>query len=141
MYAAVIMDRFSRKIVGSHIGESLDAAGCIRALEEALSDLPQGSFPIHHSDRGIQYCCHEYVARLQERGLSISMTEKNHCYENAYAERVIGILKQEYELDATFRTKRQAMDSFYQAVSLYNQRRPHLSLNYGIPAQVHENAA
>jgi len=141
LYGAVIMDRFSRKIVGAHIGDSLEAQGCIQALEAALADLPADRFPIHHSDRGCQYCCHDYVARLQERGLSISMTEQNHCYENAHAERVIGTLKQEYELDATFRTKEDAMRAFYQAVEVYNRFRPHLSLNYEVPARVHERAA
>jgi len=141
MYGAVIMDKFSRKIVGAHIGDSLEALGCIRALEKALADLPANRFPIHHSDRGCQYCCHEYVRRLRDRGLSISMTEQNHCYENAQAERVIGILKQEYEMDATFRTKSQAVAGFYQAVELYNHRRPHLSLNYAVPEQVHRQAA
>jgi transposase InsO family protein len=141
LYGAVIMDRFSRKIVGAHIGDSLEAQGCIQALERALAELPADSFPIHHSDRGCQYCCHDYVARLQDRGLSISMTEQNHCYENAHAERVIGTLKQEYELDATFRTKEDAMRAFYQAVEVYNRFRPHLSLNYDVPARVHERAA
>lgn len=141
MYAAVIMDRFSRKIVGAHIGDSLEAQGCIKALEMALADLPGECFPIHHSDRGSQYCCHEYVQRLQQRGLPISMTEENHCYENAHAERVIGILKGEYEMDATFRSKRQARESFYQAIDLYNSCRPHLSLNYAVPEQVHREVA
>ena len=141
MYAAVIMDRFSRKIVGAHIGDSLEALGCIAALEKALADLPQGMRPIHHSDRGCQYCCHEYVERLNQRGLEISMTEERHCYENAHAERVIGILKQEYEMDATFRSKDHATKAFYQAVELYNYWRPHLSLNYETPAQVHARAA
>lgn len=141
MYASVIMDQFSRKIVGYHIGDSLEALGCIKALEFALAGLPANRYPIHHSDRGCQYCCHEYVRRLHERGLSISMTEQNHCYENAQAERVIGILKQEYEMDATFRSKSQAVASFKQAVDLYNHRRPHLSLNYAVPAEVHQQAA
>jgi len=78
---------------------------------------------------------------LQGRGLPISMTEIMHCYENAAAERVIGILKQEYELDRTFRTKKQALLAFNQGVYLYNYRRPHLSLNYRIPAEVHTKAA
>lgn len=141
LYGAVIMDRFSRKIVGSHIGDSLEAEGCLRALDQALSSLPAGAIPIHHSDRGCQYCCHAYVDRLQARGLGISMTEQNHCYENAYAERVIGTLKQEYELDATFATKEEAIRSFHEAVGLYNYHRPHLSLNYDVPARVHDHAA
>ena len=107
----------------------------------ALKDLPDGVRPIHHSDRGSQYCCHLYVERLQKAGLGISMTQEMHCYENALAERVNGILKQEYELDSTFRTKEQAQKAFEQAVWLYNHRRPHMSLKYRYPAEVHRQAA
>jgi transposase InsO family protein len=141
LYAALITDAYSRKIVGAHIGDSLEAEGCLAALEQALSDLPEAQHPIHHSDRGCQYCCHAYVERLQDRGLAISMTEIMHCYENAMAERVNGILKQEYEMDRTFRTKAQARKAFEQAVWLYNHRRPHLSLGYRFPADVHVEAA
>lgn len=141
VFAAVIMDRFSRKIVGAHIGDTLETIGCLKALAQALGQLPTNRFPIHHSDRGCQYASHAYVECLQARGLSISMTVENHCYENAHAERVIGILKQEYEMDATFRTKQQAADAFHQAVALYNHRRPHLSLAYAAPEHVHQHAA
>jgi transposase InsO family protein len=141
LYAALITDAYSRKIVGAHIGDSLEAEGCLAALKQALSGLPEGKHPMHHSDRGCQYCCHEYVERLQERGLAISMTQVMHCYENAQAERVNGILKQEYELDQKFRTKAQARKSFEQAVWLYNHRRPHLGLDYRFPAEVHAEAA
>jgi len=141
LFASLITDAHSRKIVGAHIGDSLEAEGCLLALEEALRELPAGSRPIHHSDRGCQYCCHQYVGRLQERGLPISMTEVTHCYENAKAERVNGILKQEYEMDRTFRTKDQAKEAFHQAVWLYNHRRPHLMLDYRFPAGVHAEAA
>ena len=141
LYAALITDAYSRKIVGAHIGDSLEAEGCLHALDQALRALPAGTQPIHHSDRGCQYCCHEYVERLQARGLAISMTQVMHCYENAQAERVNGILKQEYELDRRFRTKAQARVAFEQAVWLYNHRRPHQRLNYRFPADVHEEAA
>jgi putative transposase len=141
LYAALITDAYSRKIVGAHIGDSLEAEGCLHALDQALSGLPAGKHPIHHSDRGCQYCCHEYVERLQSWGLPISMTQIMHCYENAQAERVNGILKQEYELDRRFRTKVQARKAFEQAVWLYNYRRPHLRLNYRFPAEVHKEAA
>lgn len=141
LYGAVIMDSFSRKIVGGHIGDSLEAQGCVAALDMALAHLPADYFPIHHSDRGCQYCCHEYVERLTARHLPISMTEQSHCYENAQAERVIGILKQEYELDATFRTQEEAVASFGQAIELYNHGRPHMALDYEVPAQVHERVA
>jgi putative transposase len=141
LYAALITDAYSRKIVGFHIGDSLEAEGCLGALDQALGEMPVGQQPIHHSDRGCQYCCHAYVERLQARGLAISMTETLHCYENAVAERVNGILKQEYEMDRTFRTKAQAKAAFQQAVWLYNYRRPHLMLNYRVPADVHAEAA
>jgi putative transposase len=141
VYAALITDAYSRKIVGAHIGDNLEAEGCLQALEHALATLPAGKQPIHHSDRGSQYCCHAYVERLQARRLPISMTQIMHCYENAKAERVNGILKQEYELDRTFRTKAQAKAAFEQAVWLYNHRRPHLRLNYRFPADVHQEAA
>jgi transposase InsO family protein len=141
LFAALITDAYSRKIVGAHIGDSLEAEGCLVALDQALGELPAGKLPIHHSDRGCQYCCHEYVDRLQARNLAISMTEVMHCYENALAERVNGILKQEYEMDRTFRTKAQAKAAFHQAVWLYNHRRPHLMLSYRFPADVHQEAA
>ena len=141
LYAALITDAWSRKIVGAHIGDSLEAEGCLAALDKALADLPGGKRPVHHSDRGSQYACHLYVGRLRERGLPVSMTEAMHCYENAMAERVNGILKQEYELGMTFRTKKQAIDAFEQAVWIYNHRRPHTSLNYRFPADVHAGVA
>lgn len=141
LYAALITDRFSRKIVGHFVGDTLEAQGCLNALEKALACLPIGFFPIHHSDRGCQYCSRPYIERLEVAGLRISMTEQFHCYENAMAERVNGILKQEYELDCDFRTKVQARTAFDQAVWLYNNRRPHMGLNYRIPGDVHQLAA
>jgi putative transposase len=141
MYASLITDMHSRKIVGAHIGDSLETYGCIAALDKALSTLPEDRKPIHHSDRGSQYCCHEYVKRLKNKSLPVSMTEINHCYENAMAERVNGILKQEYGLDYVFTTKEQTVKAFYEAIHIYNYRRPHMSLNYRKPAEVHEEAA
>lgn len=141
MFGAIIMDLYSRKLVGCHIGDSLETIGCLEALDEALRGLPSGKHPIHHSDRGCQYCSHAYMDRLKDRGLSVSMTEVLHCYENAAAERVIGTLKQEYELDREFRTKTQACGAFEQAVYLYNNRRPHQSLAYATPAEIHRKAA
>ncbi len=141
LYAALITDVYSRKIVGWHIGDSLEAEGCLVALEKALKELPSGCHPVHHSDRGCQYCCHEYVNRLRAMGLPISMTEVCHCYENALAERVNGIIKQEYEMDREFRSKQQAQKAFKQAVWLYNHRRPHSRLGNAFPADVHQQSA
>jgi transposase InsO family protein len=138
LYLALITDKFSRKIVGWHVGDNLEAVGCVRALERAFEELPEQSQPIHHSDQGCQYCCHEYVNRLKERGLPISMTETNHCAENALAERMNGILKQEYGLGSEFRTKAQARLAVQQGIELYNTRRPHTALGLRVPAQVHQ---
>ncbi len=137
MYLSLITDAFSRKIVGFDISDTLEATGCIRALKMALKQLPEGARPIHHSDRGTQYCCDAYTKLLRRTGCPISMTEVNHCYENALAERVNGILKGEYALGQGFRNKHQAVHVARQAVTLYNERRPHTSLNYRFPAEVH----
>ena len=141
MYLSLITDMHSRKIVGYYLAATLEACDTLKALEMALSQLPKGAFPIHHSDRGSQYCSHEYVKRLQAHGLSISMTEENHCAENAMAERVNGILKQEYYLKQEFRSGRQAHKAVAEAVILYNTRRPHRSLKLRTPEQVHREAA
>lgn len=141
VYLSLIMDRHSRKIVGYHCGDSLEALGCIEALEMALRDLPAGAAPIHHSDRGCQYCCHEYVKRLERRGLPVSMTERNHCAENAHAERLNGILKQEYGLGLVFRNLDHARKAVEQAVWIYNNRRPHTAIGMSVPAAAHSEAA
>ncbi len=137
LYLALITDKFSRKIVGWQAGDTLEAPGCLGALEQALSQLPAWAKPIHHSDRGCQYCCHQYVGRLQQAGLAISMTETNHCAENALAERMNGILKQEYGLGQRLATKAQGRQAVAQAVWLHNTRRPHTALNYRTPEQMH----
>jgi transposase InsO family protein len=137
LYLALITDLYSRKIVGWHVGDTLEAVGCVRALDRALKELPERCKPIHHSDQGSQYCCHEYVNRLQERGLGISMTESNHCAENALAERMNGILKQEYGLGVEFETKAMAHRTVLQSIWLYNTKRPHGALNLRVPDEVH----
>ncbi len=137
MYLSLVTDAYSRKIVGYCVNDTLEAQGCVKALRMALKGLPDGACPIHHSDRGLQYCCREYVGILQARQCPISMTEMNHCYENAKAERVNGILKQEYALGETFGTKQQAVAAAHQAVVLYNQYRPHRGLNYQTPQAIH----
>jgi putative transposase len=140
-YLSLVTDQYSRKIVGYHCGDTLETAGCLRALEMALAQLPAGARPVHHSDRGSQYCCHEYVDRLTGRGLGVSMTERDHCAENALAERMNGILKSEYGLGRRLKGKQEAQDAVDQAVVLYNTRRPHTALGYRFPAAVHSLAA
>ncbi len=137
MFLSLLTDQMSRHIVGYHCGDSLESIGCQQALEMALKQLRPGEQPIHHSDRGTQYCCHEYVNRAARAGLAMSMTETDHCAENALAERMNGILKSEYGLDQRFKTKAQARQAVDQAIHLYGTRRPHSSLDNCFPAQVH----
>jgi transposase InsO family protein len=141
LYLSLITDMCSRKIVGFHLGPTLETRETLKALEMALAAKPLGARPIHHSDRGCQYCSHEYVNRLNEHQLPISMTEENHCAENALAERLNGILKQEYFLKEEFQSLEQAQRAVDEAVHLYNTRRPHRSLQYRTPEQVHRAAA
>lgn len=138
MYLALVMDAFSRKIVGFDCSDSLEAEGARRALKMAISQLPEDARVMHHSDRGTQYCCREYVALLRRAGISISMTQENHCYENAKAERLNGILKQEYGLGATLANAAEARTLAREAVALYNTHRPHTALAYRSPGEVHE---
>ena len=141
LYLSLITDMRSRKIVGFHVGDSLETEGALKALAMALASLRCGAKPVHHSDRGCQYASHLYTGKLKDAGLQISMTEELHCYENAMAERVNGILKQEYYLGSCFKNKDQAKASVKQAVYLYNTRRPHMSLDYQTPEKMHRAAA
>lgn len=137
MFLSLVMDGFSRAIVGYDTSDSLEMEGALRALSAAQGQFPAWSRPMHHSDRGCQYCCGAYVARLEGRGMAISMTEENHCYENAKAERLNGIMKQEYGLGLTFGTKSEVGPAVSQAVRLYNEMRPHGSLGNQTPMAVH----
>ena len=141
MYLSLITDMYSRKIVGYHLGESLDTEETLKALKMALKNKPKDDHPIHHSDRGCQYCSHEYVEVLEKNGLGVSMTEQNHCSENALAERVNGILKQEYGLGYRFKNAMHVRQAVKQAVWLYNTRRPHSSLGLETPDHIHRMAA
>ncbi len=141
LYLSLVTDHSSRKIVGYQVSENLETEGCLKALEMALESLPAGVRPMHHSDRGCQYGSHEYVTKLQEHGLEISMTEQDHCAENALAERMNGILKQEYGLGEEWATKEELRQLVKQAVWLYNNKRPHTALGYDYPERVHSIAA
>lgn len=140
-YLALITDMYSRKIVGYDISDSLELAGCLRALKLALKSARPAAGLVHHSDRGIQYCSNQYVNELKKRKIKISMTEENHCYENAIAERVNGILKDEFYLDQCFFNTRHACKASKNAIEIYNSKRLHLSLGYKTPNMVFKMTA
>ena len=133
MYLGLITDRWSRKIVGYHLGQTLETEQVLKALVMALKGLKGSERPIHHSDRGCQYASHAYVGAVQQAGLTMSMTEKNHSAENALAERVNGILKQEYWLDANFENGCHARQATAHGIRMYNTRRPHTALRLATP--------
>jgi len=139
-YLFLITDSFSRKIVGWNLSESLAISGAISALKMAIKQCPDTEGVIHHSDRGIQYCSKGYTELLKNAGIRISMTEENHCYENATAERINGILKQEYGLDETFASVSLLVKAVREAIWSYNMERPHWSLNLATPEQIHQAA-
>jgi transposase InsO family protein len=136
-YLALITDAYSRKIVGYDLSRSLTIEGSLRALQMALKALPSSRQLIHHSDRGIQYCSHAYVDLLVKHGVQISMTEDNHVYEKAKAERVNGILKNDFLLGETLVSFEVAKQMVRDSIHIYNQERLHLSLNYQTPATAH----
>ena len=138
MYLGLITDKWSRKIVGFHLGQTLETTNSLKALHMALRSLKPSERPIHHSDRGCQYASHAYVKRVEAAGLKMSMTEKNHSAENALAERVNGILKQEYWLDANFEDPLEARKATHGGIHLYNYRRPHTALGFRTPGIVHD---
>jgi transposase InsO family protein len=139
-YLSLLTDYYSRKIVGWQLSRSLSIEGSVQALEKALAGCRCTKALIHHSDRGIQYCSMPYTEILHGHEMRISMTQENHCYENALAERVNGILKDEYSLDATFTDHAQAQRACAEAIRFYNTRRPHWALGFKTPETVHQVA-
>jgi len=132
MYLALVTDLCSRKIVGFDLSDNLTIEGSIKALKMAVKDKTlNGS--IHHSDRGIQYCSKTYTELLTNCGMEISMSEKGNPYENAVAERINGILKEEFMLCGTFKTKYIAAKAVKEAIETYNTLRPHMSIGYQTP--------
>ena len=138
-FLSLITDAYSKQIMGFCLHPTLQAEGSINALKMALGQkYKQGIRHIHHSDRGVQYCCNDYVTILKAAGIEISMTENGDPYENAMAERVNGILKCEFGLNREFTDHAQALETVQRSIRAYNQLRPHLSLNFLTPVQAHQ---
>jgi transposase InsO family protein len=140
-YLFLITDAYSRKIIGFKTADSLEAKHAVEALQMALKGLDGPTHKlIHHSDRGIQYCCQEYVNILKSKHISISMTENGDPLENAIAERVNGILKVEWIYDQRFKNLTQAQGYISQIIGIYNSERPHASIEMLTPNQAHQRA-
>jgi putative transposase len=135
-YLFLITDAYSRKIVGFHVSDDMKVNSAVVALKKALAQKPPETIVIHHSDRGIQYCSTEYVNLLQQHNAMISMTNNGDPLENAIAERINGILKTEL-ISSYYNDIDAAVIHITRCITIYNYRRRHSSLNWQIPAEVH----
>ena len=138
-YLALITDAYSKKIVGYNVSKSLSTEGSLEALEMALKNRKyKEESLIHHSDRGLQYCSNDYQKLLIDYNVSPSMTEKYDPYENAIAERINGILKQEFDIAKKIKDFDVKKKLISDAIKIYNHKRPHLSNHMLTPMQMHE---
>jgi transposase InsO family protein len=138
-YLSTVTDAYSHKIIGHCLHPTLHSEGAENALLMAVKSK-RGENLIHHSDRGVQYCCTGYVRLLEHHSIRISMTENGDPYENSIAERINGILKGEFLLGQTFDTFDQARAAVHSAVDRYNRIRPHASCGNLTPAQAHDHS-
>lgn len=142
-YLSLITDVYSRKIVGWHLSKDLSAKGCAEALKKAIAQAKRSKTKVdftglmHHSDRGIQYCSYEYTGLLKSEKIRISMTQSGDPYDNALAERMNRIIKEEFLENRSFSSHQQAYAAIEKAVGVYNSEYPHGSLDYQTPNAVH----
>lgn len=140
-YLHLVTDAYSHKIIGWCLAESLNARYTIEALRMAIAQTGQDDLTglVHHSDRGTQYCCNAYVDELMAHNISVSMTEDYKPTDNAIAERVNGIIKQELiyrrKQFSTYEEAYEAIDKF---ITFYNDSRPHMSIGYQTPTIAHQ---
>ncbi|MEO7977701.1 DDE-type integrase/transposase/recombinase [Flavobacterium sp.] len=140
-YLSLITDAYSKKIAGFNVGDNMNTLSSVIALKNAIKQRQNGDKSlIHHSDRGLQYCANEYQKVLKKNNIKCSMTQNSDPYENAVAERINGILKQEFNIDK-FNKELSVMKILVKnAVSIYNSKRPHYSNYMLTPNQMHEQS-
>jgi putative transposase len=137
-YLSLITDAYSHKIVGWAVEETLHTKGPLAALNMAVKHLQKGKESlIHHSDRGLQYCCQDYIELLSSHTIQISMTSQGDPGENAIAERINRTIKEEFHCRA-FLTFEQAKAAIAKTIRAYNNLRPHASCDYLTPSQAHQ---
>ena len=140
-YLSIITDLYSRKIVGYCVHDTLSVKGCITALRQALrSRKDKSQSLVHHSDRGVQYCCHAYVNLLQKQQVQISMTQTGDPLENAVAERIHKTIKEEFTDDRqiNFCNIDEAKYEIKKFIDFYNKKRPHRSVHWLTPNEAHQ---
>ena len=138
-YLVLITDAYSKKIIGYNVSDSLCVEGSLQALDMALANRMYKNQPlIHHSDRGLQYCSNEYQKLLNDNDIKPSMTEKYDPYENAIAERINGILKQEFDIARNIKNLDVKKELIKNAIEIYNNHRPHLSNHMLTPIKMHK---
>ena len=141
VYLSLITDAYSRKIIGWALGDTLEACYSVIALNMAIEQLPRNIKNVfHHSDRGVQYCSTEYVKILRKRKFIISMTESGDPRDNAIAERVNGILKTEWLNQMKFSSIEQVSMQLGEIIRIYNEKRPHSSLDMMTPKEAHNQS-
>ena len=140
VFLTIVMDAYSKRILGWYVAPTLEAAYCIRALKMAIGTLPEGFSDtlIHHSDRGTQYASADYIKALKGSRIVPSMTEDGNPKDNAMAERINNTVKNELLHGKTFTSIRQVTDAVRKAVRFYNEERPHSSINMLTPNQAHQ---
>ena len=138
LYLFLTMDGETKKIMGYKLSSNLKACNAVSALSMAYNNKIYRRNTIHHSDRGIQYCSKEFTENSERWRFILSMTEENHVAENSIAERLNGILKQEFGMGKKFQNIRVAEAKLKMAVKIYNNKRPHLSLNMMTPEESHK---
>jgi putative transposase len=141
MYLSLVTDAYSKKIMGFNVSNSLNTTGALSAMKMALKlCIYKNENLIHHSDKGLQYCSNEYQELLIDNNINCSMTEKYDPYQNAVAERINGILKQEF-LDGITTKDLQLMSLLVaQSIHIYNKERPHYSNYYLTPEKMHKQS-
>jgi putative transposase len=138
-YLHLITDAYSKQIMGYELCGNMEATSTLKALQMAIKNRKYDNQTlIHHSDRGLQYCSRLYTTYLKDNNITISMTENGDPYENAIAERVNGILKDEFGLSEELNNINEAMQQAAQSIDIYNNNRPHLSCDMLTPVQMHQ---
>lgn len=139
-YLSLVTDAGSRKIMGFHLSDDMKAESVAKALEQSIGHRQTSKPLIHHSDRGLQYCSAHYQEILKANDIKPSMTDGYDCYQNALAERVNGILKNEF-LIHKYRSRADLEQVIEESIFAYNHLRPHLSLGMQTPNEVHKKAS